>query len=297
MAHKKGLGSSRNGRDSNAQRLGVKMFAGQAVTGGEIIVRQRGTRFKPARASASARTTRSSRAPRAPCSSGRAARPRRVVPSSAPRLALAVGLARVARARAPPRVGAAATPGRAWSRARPRERDSCSGMRAAPSDGLAARRGRCAPWPRRRRLALAARDRRRRARPAADRGLRGRASRRGSRSSRRAIACRRAVRRARSRALAALSRRDGRPAELAPGSRSPAPSAGQDLVDVDVRRLGDGEHHRAGDVVGGQRVLRGSSKNGVSTMPGSIRVTRTPVPLSSWRSASPIAVTAHFVHE
>ena len=47
MAHKKGLGSSRNGRDSNAQRLGVKVFAGQRVTGGEIIVRQRGTRFKP----------------------------------------------------------------------------------------------------------------------------------------------------------------------------------------------------------------------------------------------------------
>jgi len=47
MAHKKGLGSSRNGRDSQAQRLGVKVFAGEAVTGGEIIVRQRGTRFKP----------------------------------------------------------------------------------------------------------------------------------------------------------------------------------------------------------------------------------------------------------
>ncbi|HEX4106786.1 MAG TPA: 50S ribosomal protein L27 [Solirubrobacteraceae bacterium] len=47
MAHKKGLGSSRNGRDSNAQRLGVKTFGGQVVTGGEIIVRQRGTRFKP----------------------------------------------------------------------------------------------------------------------------------------------------------------------------------------------------------------------------------------------------------
>ena len=47
MAHKKGLGSSRNGRDSNAQRLGVKTFAGQSVSGGEIIVRQRGTRFKP----------------------------------------------------------------------------------------------------------------------------------------------------------------------------------------------------------------------------------------------------------
>ncbi len=47
MAHKKGLGSSRNGRDSNAQRLGVKVFAGENVSGGEIIVRQRGTRFKP----------------------------------------------------------------------------------------------------------------------------------------------------------------------------------------------------------------------------------------------------------
>ncbi len=47
MAHKKGLGSTRNGRDSNAKRLGVKVFAGQTVTGGEIIVRQRGTRFKP----------------------------------------------------------------------------------------------------------------------------------------------------------------------------------------------------------------------------------------------------------
>jgi large subunit ribosomal protein L27 len=47
MAHKKGLGSSRNGRDSQAQRLGVKIFAGQTVTGGEIIVRQRGTKFRP----------------------------------------------------------------------------------------------------------------------------------------------------------------------------------------------------------------------------------------------------------
>ena len=47
MAHKKGLGSSRNGRDSNAKRLGVKIFAGQTVAGGEIIVRQRGTRFYP----------------------------------------------------------------------------------------------------------------------------------------------------------------------------------------------------------------------------------------------------------
>ena len=47
MAHKKGLGSSRNGRESNPKMLGVKVFAGQKVGGGEIIVRQRGTRFHP----------------------------------------------------------------------------------------------------------------------------------------------------------------------------------------------------------------------------------------------------------
>jgi len=47
MAHKKGLGSSRNGRDSNAKRLGVKIFDGQTVTAGMILVRQRGTRFRP----------------------------------------------------------------------------------------------------------------------------------------------------------------------------------------------------------------------------------------------------------
>ncbi len=47
MAHKKGLGSSRNGRDSHAQRLGVKMFGGQAVKTGNVIVRQRGTKFHP----------------------------------------------------------------------------------------------------------------------------------------------------------------------------------------------------------------------------------------------------------
>ena len=47
MAHKKGLGSSRNGRDSNAQRLGVKRFAGESVSGGSILVRQRGTPLKP----------------------------------------------------------------------------------------------------------------------------------------------------------------------------------------------------------------------------------------------------------
>ena len=47
MAHKKGQGTSRNGRDSNAQRLGIKAFGGQLVPGGTIIVRQRGTRLKP----------------------------------------------------------------------------------------------------------------------------------------------------------------------------------------------------------------------------------------------------------
>ncbi len=47
MAHKKGLGSSRNGRDSQAKRLGVKIFDGQQVKAGMIIVRQRGTRFRP----------------------------------------------------------------------------------------------------------------------------------------------------------------------------------------------------------------------------------------------------------
>jgi large subunit ribosomal protein L27 len=47
MAHKKGQGSSRNGRDSNPQHLGVKRFGGQVVTGGSILVRQRGTKFFP----------------------------------------------------------------------------------------------------------------------------------------------------------------------------------------------------------------------------------------------------------
>ena len=49
MAHKKGLGSTRNGRDSNAKRLGVKRFGGQLVSAGSIIVRQRGTKFTPGR--------------------------------------------------------------------------------------------------------------------------------------------------------------------------------------------------------------------------------------------------------
>lgn len=47
MAHKKGVGSSRNGRDSNAKRLGVKRFGGEQVVAGNILVRQRGTRFHP----------------------------------------------------------------------------------------------------------------------------------------------------------------------------------------------------------------------------------------------------------
>ena len=47
MAHKKGMGSSKNGRDSNPQFLGVKIFGGQVVRSGQIIVRQRGTRFRP----------------------------------------------------------------------------------------------------------------------------------------------------------------------------------------------------------------------------------------------------------
>ena len=47
MAHKKGASSSRNGRDSNAQRLGVKRFGGQTVNAGEILIRQRGTKFHP----------------------------------------------------------------------------------------------------------------------------------------------------------------------------------------------------------------------------------------------------------
>ena len=49
MAHTKGQGSTKNGRDSNAQRLGVKAYGGQFVTAGSIIIRQRGTRFKPGR--------------------------------------------------------------------------------------------------------------------------------------------------------------------------------------------------------------------------------------------------------
>ena len=63
MAHKKGASSSRNGRDSAAQRLGVKRFGGQVVSAGEILIRQRGTKFHPGTWSAAAATTRSSRWP------------------------------------------------------------------------------------------------------------------------------------------------------------------------------------------------------------------------------------------
>lgn len=49
MAHKKGQGSSRNGRDSNSQRLGIKVYGGQSIRAGGIIVRQRGTRYHPGR--------------------------------------------------------------------------------------------------------------------------------------------------------------------------------------------------------------------------------------------------------
>jgi len=58
MAHKKGQGSSRNGRDSNSQRLGVKKFGGQAVIAGNIIIRQCGTKWHPGKTSAWAVTTR-----------------------------------------------------------------------------------------------------------------------------------------------------------------------------------------------------------------------------------------------
>ena len=104
MAHKKGASSTRNGRDSNAQRLGVKRFGGQVVNAGEIIVRQRGTHFHPGRTSAAAATTpcspwspaRSSSAPagaarsstssrrRGPRSADRARSTRAAAPARAP---------------------------------------------------------------------------------------------------------------------------------------------------------------------------------------------------------------------
>ena len=83
MAHKKGLGSSRNGRDSNAKRLGVKIFAGQVVNGGEIIVRQRGTRFKPGEGAGIGRddTIYAARAGRVDFTTGRRGRVISVLPN------------------------------------------------------------------------------------------------------------------------------------------------------------------------------------------------------------------------
>ena len=66
MAHKKGQGSVKNGRDSVSKRLGVKKFGSEAVVAGNIIIRQRGTKFLPAATSASGATTRSSRSSTAP---------------------------------------------------------------------------------------------------------------------------------------------------------------------------------------------------------------------------------------
>jgi large subunit ribosomal protein L27 len=74
MAHKKGLGSSRNGRDSNPKMLGVKVFAGQRVGGGEIIVRQRGTRFRPGDGTGLDHTIFATRAGTVEFSSGRKGR-------------------------------------------------------------------------------------------------------------------------------------------------------------------------------------------------------------------------------
>lgn len=81
MAHKKGVGSSRNGRDSNPKYLGVKIFGGQAIDAGNIIVRQRGTQFTRVAALASAVTTPCSRSSTARWSSRSRAR-RSVVPSA-----------------------------------------------------------------------------------------------------------------------------------------------------------------------------------------------------------------------
>ena len=82
MAHKKGGGSSRNGRDSEAKRLGVKVFAGQVVPAGSIIVRQRGTRFKPGDGTGIGKddTIFAARAGRVEFKTGRAGRTISVVP-------------------------------------------------------------------------------------------------------------------------------------------------------------------------------------------------------------------------
>ena len=186
MAHKKGLGSSRNGRDSNAKRLGVKVFAGQTVTGGEIIVRQRGTKFKPGARRGHRQGRHDLRHDAAASWSSRK------------------GAAGATISVAPPRPRVPTAPSRICS------------------------------------------------------------------------ACSIAIR---------------------PGSAGLVRRADQDLVDVHAAGCGHGEDHRSRDVLGVQRLDLAAvlSKNGVSTMPGSISVTRTPVSLKSWRADSPMPVTAHFV--
>ena len=305
MAHKKGLGSSRNGRDSNAQRLGVKTFAGQAVTGGEIIVRQRGTRFKPG----AGRRHRQGR------HALRARRRHRAVHHRPPRARRQrAARRRVGRPRVSPRRGA-------WLLAAGRAALGAAVL-VAPGGGdvaLARRRERAQPAPcsdlgaRRsaaRDLALGVatlqtlddpRDR-----PA--RAGRLRASPTASTRSRRVARARRA---------AAASARSGTVAvaggaavaglyfahRLARDDCSAAPSpacavgrtrisltstcGGWESAYITARAMSSSCSASVGRL----------SKNGVSTMPGSISVTRTPVPCRSWRAASPIAVTACLVHE
>ena len=106
MAHKKGLGSSKNGRDSESKRLGVKVFDGQEVKAGMILVRQRGTRFRPGRARASDATTRSSRSATAASRSDERRRPRR--PAATRRLPAAGVFHDRARIQVPPAAEATA---------------------------------------------------------------------------------------------------------------------------------------------------------------------------------------------
>jgi large subunit ribosomal protein L27 len=91
MAHKKGASSSRNGRDSNAQRLGVKRFGGQVVSAGEILIRQRGTKFHPGDLvgrggddTLSSRPRRADPAPHKDIAAGRGSAPVRRISFSAP---------------------------------------------------------------------------------------------------------------------------------------------------------------------------------------------------------------------
>ena len=329
MAHKKGLGSSRNGRDSNAQRLGVKTFAGQAVTGGEIIVRQRGTRFKPgagvgigkddtlyARAAGTVQFARGRRGrvvsvlpgrrvaagsvartqpagsplgAAAPCTARRlridAARRRRasLVGAELDRTRRQlIGLRALRSAQAATRsLGRRVMPSR---RARRGPRHAAVPATAArtppPRPAAIAAAGSRAPRSLRRRGWCARRRRSSERRTAACSGAGRRPSpgeprrcRRWRSPLRRSAACPmrpsldrpRLMRTARPALSARLGRLRGR--------------ADQHLVDVDVRGLRDRVHHRAGDVLVLQRARCAAlSKNGVSTMPGSISVTRTPLP-------------------